>query len=208
MNSRFPPPNMPPEAMPWVRDVMGRLGALEMDSSRTKGSELNTNKSQNSTINVLNGQVSEIQTAVSAAATAEELASVAAASRIYPYVDSAGVSGFTLTTGGITVISRSVPVPAGFTRAVVIATGFVNGLGSSSGDRIFGVVTIDGNSGQESQAIGSVNQQWAAVGPSHSASISGLSGTFSVDLQARVQTGPGSNLLTNATLTIMALFLP
>jgi len=210
-----PPFNADPAMVPFLRWAQESIMGLQQESARRAQNENNTNRGQSGTIDALQQQVQDLNSqqvelagAYQAAATAEDLASVAADARISPYVDSAGTSGFTLTTGGITVISRTIPVPSGFTRALVFATGFVNGLGSSSGDRMFAVVSIDGNSGQESQAIGSINQQWAAVGPSHSASLTGLSGSFNVNLQGRIQTGPGSNTYTNATLTIMTLFLP
>lgn len=224
-----PPFNADPAQVPYLRWVQESILELQQDSARRAQNENNTNRGQSGTIDALQLQVQNLaeaqtllaeayqsaataeqlaETAGDVAAVANSLATVAANARVQPYVDSAGVSSFTLTTGGITVISRTIPVPSGFTRALVLCTGFINGLGSSSGDRIFGVVAINGNNGAESQAIGSINQLWAAVSPSHSVSLSGLSGSFSVVLQGRIGTGPGANTLTNATLTTMVLFLP
>jgi hypothetical protein len=224
-----PPFNADPTQVPYLRWVQESILTLQRDSARRAENENNTNRGQSGTIDALQVQVQGLaeaqvllaeayqsaataeelaETAGDVAAVASSLATVANNARISPYVDSTGTSGFTLTTGGITVISRSVSVPSGFTRALVLATGFVHGLGSSSGDRVFGLVTINGNNGSESQSVGSINQLWAAVSPSHAVNLTGLSGSFNVSLQGRIGTGPGGSSLTNATLTIMALFLP
>ena len=207
-----PPYNAAPNAVPFLRWAEEQIMGLQQESARRAQNENNTNRGQSGTIDALQQQVQDLNSAqvelagaYQAAATAEDLASVAADARVLPDVSTSSASGFTLTTGGITVTSSSITVPAGFTRALVLSTGFIGASVGTGFGQLTGVVVIDGNSGAE--ARGTTNDVHATVAPSHSRVLSGLSGSFSVSLTGRVLPGPSTTTST-AMLTIITLFLP
>lgn len=210
----MPPMNLDVAATPWGKAMQAEVQELRTIVERLNQSTNNSDKSQNANVNVLNRQVGEIASAVEAAATAEEVANLAGSvaqlaldARVQPVVDNASSTSFTLTTGGITVISRSISVPSGFTRALVMSTGTL-GTTVSGSDNTYGIVTINGNSGPQAASMTTSGLPYGIVSPSHAVSLTGLSGSFTVTLQGRVQAGPAINFQANATLTTMALFLP
>lgn len=209
-----PPYNADDAQVPYLRWVQEEILSLKQENARRAQNENNTNRGQSGTIDALQVQVRDLDAqqvqlagAYQAAATAEDLASVAAAARISPYSTSSGATGVVLTTGGVTAVNQSIPVPDGFTRAIVVALGTIYALSSSTSDGMVGLVQINGNSGQ--QAPNSVVSGAGMVAPSHAQTLSGLTpgGSFNVNIQARLLIGPGTGS-GNATLTTMALFLP
>lgn len=209
----IPPFNADAAQVPFLRWAQEKILELEQENARRAQNENNTNRGQSGTIDALQVQVQDLNSAqvelagaYQAAATAEDLARVASNARLSPAVDNASTSGFTVTTGGITVISRSISVPTDFTRAVVMSTGTVGTLVSGS-DNIYGTITINGNGGPQAAVTTSSTAPYGVVSPSHAVNLSSLSGSFNISLQARVDNS-AINFNTNATLTTIIIFLP
>lgn len=135
------------------------------------------------------------------------------ASSTSPLVGEASNSGFTLTTSYQTLCTITMTVPTGFTRALVMATGSVNGAtDSASGEILTGSVVISGTSGPESTNFLTNSQFAGVVAPAHARSLTGLGASFTITLRAHLTQGPGSGSpatpYNTSGLVAQAIFLP
>jgi len=143
--------------------------------------------------------------AASAAAVKQTLVS--------PDIGSASASNFVVSTSYTTYASFNFTVPAGFTRALVVANGFVHqSTASTGGDRFWGQVLINGSGGPESTAVATTSMVSGAVAAGYSASLSGLSGgtSISVAIRGHFQTGGNSALFQSfncAVVTAAVIYL-
>lgn len=129
--------------------------------------------------------------------------------QVSPAVASAAATGFTLDGTSRALAQVSFNVPAGFTRAVVSASGAVaGGTNSTGGDALYGNVLIAGVAYGETPMIISASSRFGNVAAFGAANLTGLNGgSFLVQVAGRITTGPGSNLATYANICAQVLFL-
>jgi len=122
-------------------------------------------------------------------------------------------TGFTMSTTMTTRATFNFTVPDGFTRALIVASGFVySGTATAGGDRIYGNVRIGASDGPESIAFMTSTMLLGGVSAFHAVLLTGLSDgqVIAVATRARLQTGPGDaafNAASTATVAGTALFL-
>lgn len=211
------PANLGPESMPWARDLIARLELLEGDSSRRSQSEINFDQALTSTIatlaeqiNTLQQNVADTQTALTNAETALTNAQTALANQVYPGTSSASASGFTLGTGFATIATATLTVPAGYTRALVTASGTATSLSASaSSDAVHAYATIAGAGGAESVSYFYGPNSGGSASCFAAQSLTGLSGgqVLTMTTVARLTNGPGVSTLSTGTIMCQAIFL-
>jgi hypothetical protein len=125
-----------------------------------------------------------------------------------PAVAVNSASSFTLTTSYANITSATVPVPTGYTRAVVTAMSGINGVtASGGGDRMLAQVSIDGTFGPTATSYATIAQPFAFASAYAVATLASVGASISVVLQARLLFGPGDFTGTNATLAVTVMFL-
>lgn len=127
-----------------------------------------------------------------------------------PLANQVAASGYTLTTSFSAVASFAFTVPAGCTRALVSASGSLTASTTYAGtDVVHVMVQINGVNGPESRAP-ATSTLVPCVPASSTANLSGLTpgGAFSLFLYGYLTNGPGTSILSAATLSATALFLP
>lgn len=125
-----------------------------------------------------------------------------------------GNTGFPVGTGYSTVVSSSVTVPAGYTRASVTVNAFAavaSQDGPGAGDQLFFRVVCAGNTSPEIREIIEVGGVMSGLGGSISVNLTGLSGgsVISANADAHLLTGTGSGAFqayNTATLSMQAIF--
>lgn len=133
-------------------------------------------------------------------------------SQVIPRVASGSASGFYVTPTFATIVSVPIPVPDGYTRALVSASGQVTGGNDDAADMatIYAHITVNGTPGPDS-ASGVGNQLWASVSAFAAFSLTGLNGgVIDVDIAAETSNGTTSSMVVakdNATLVAQAIFL-
>jgi hypothetical protein len=153
-------------------------------------------------------QVQSTANAALAASIAALTAGQAAltASQVSPAVGQGSGYAFTMTTSYATYASCTVPVPAGFTRAIVVAAGEMSMLTAASGDLAYARMLVNGNVGPESRTILS-NPGWGVLPTFQNILLTGVSGSILIETQGRLTMGPGSNTGTSALATASVIFL-
>lgn len=183
-----------PNAQPWGRWVTDRTASHDNAIESLRINARSQNQSLTAQLNRLQGQVDDMRSLLAA--------------QVLPAVNSGSASLFSLSTAEQTIVAFTLPVPEGYTRAVVTAVGSVNGLTTASGgDRLYTRCYVSGQPGPTSTTMMAVSTPWMPGTCSSSASLSAVSGSISVALTSWLQFGPGAGSLTNATLTASAIFL-
>lgn len=207
MSDTAPVRNLPDQAEPWGRYIESAVSNLRSAIDLLAQKTGNSNGALNTSYDSLASQLKSL-------VTIDELATETYALRTLPAVSSSSASNFSLSTSYATVVSTSVTVPAGFTRALVSGyAGITGSTGSTGGDRFYGRTNIAGASGPEIiQPQGVSPAIFASIAPSHTASLSGLSAgsLITVSADARLQVGPNNSLYqpyNTAAISVSALFL-
>lgn len=195
--------NLPDAAEPWGRYIDGAIANLQSSI------DLLAQKTSNSS-GALNTSYDSLASQMPTLATVAELNLL----RISPAVSSSSSSNFSLSTSYSTVVSATLIVPDGYTRALVsVYAGLSGTTGSTGGDRFYGRANIAGISGPEMiQPQGVSPAIFASIAPSYTASLTGLSSgaSITVSADARLQVGPNNTLFqpyNTATISASALFL-
>lgn len=133
------------------------------------------------------------------------------ANSIKPLVGNA-VSTYTWSTGYSTFAGFTFTIPAGCTRALIMAVGSATqSTNAVSGGEIYFLQTvINGVGGGETRAL-VTNTVFSAISASQAANLSGLTpgGSIGVSLQGHLTNGPAFTVTSaNATISATALFLP
>lgn len=209
MVDRLPDDNFGPESKPWAREISTRILSLQAAMDLTnQGIGLSFN-GINGTLNALQQQIGQVAAAAASAQAAANAAAAAAAGQVVPATGSSIATNFTLPTSDTIVTAVAFTVPSGYTRAVVTAMGSIVAASSSSGDRLYAKCGINGNVGSEMGTVTTTATPWANISCFASLVMSGLTpgGSFNVDIRARLNTGPGSNLVDYAQVAATVLYL-
>lgn len=132
------------------------------------------------------------QQALAAAASAQALVGLAA-NQVATQVGSAAANSFNTTTSYATYASFNLTVPAGYTRAQIVVSGFASSAtGGTGGDRLFARVACNGSAGPES--IGIIYSTTLAVNVAcyGTYNLSGLTGgqNIPIEIQEHLLLGP------------------
>jgi len=197
-----PKNNLPPESQQWARSIEGELQRAQFDAGKSAQDNINAFKSINSTMKQVSDQLATLTTQQATLSAqqetlTEQVADIAALVGAQVTGDTNTASGsFTLTTTPINVVAVSVPVPAGYTRAQVMA---VSSLESAGDGAVSSQTVIQGSIGDQRTGVHSF------VSTSHAVTLSGLSGG-TVTASTRASYWPDSSL-SWATTTIFVVFL-
>ena len=168
---------------------------------------LNTAVSDISTTQTtLNATVATLGTTVSGLTTAQGQITTRLATPVSVAANATNSGGATLTTSYQNVCTVSISVPAGYTKAIIIANGTL-ACGSSPAGSVIGTgrISIAGNTSSETSVSYDSTSSTGIAAVSFSQLLSSVSGSVSISLQGR--TG-GSTLTTgNSLLTASAFFL-
>ena len=196
--------------MPAIDDPFGVAASLpgQVAKLRMDIKDLAANNTQAASL-AASSATAAAASANAAAASATSAASAATAAQISPAVGNGSAAGFTLTLSYATLVVFGIPVPSGYTRALVIASAFIGSISASTtGDRIYMQTVINSVAGPESTVVLSAASPVGCASAFETQSLSGLSagGTISISVQAHLQVGPGSSAYSNATASAMVIF--
>ena len=173
--------------------------ATQQSELATAQSTLNTTVGRlDDTIDTQNQTITDLQEVVNAQVT--------------PWVSNGSGSGFYVSPSYATVASAPLAIPAGFTRALVFASGQVTGGNDDAMDiaKLYAHILINGAAGPDS-IVSMVNVGWNTATAFASANLAGLSGgSISVTIAAKTSGGTTSSTTApwdNSTLTAQAIFL-
>ena len=172
MSTLYPRMNLSPEATPWGRLVQQKLDELELAAERRAQGELNTNKAQNGTLGVLSRAIAQ-------------LVAVAA--------DSANTENYTIPTSYQDKATVEIPVPEGYTKALVTATASASGFNNSGATAYLNVaVKIDGTYNHGSSSSRVENLAFDSANSTFYMELSDLAGgSISVSAATRVINAAG-----------------
>ena len=205
--------NLPPESQPWGRDIEKRLSDLEFGNQVALNRGTNTNDGVLATLRQLSTQIATLVEQQATLSTQQTNITTLLSSQIFPVVaPTVTTSPADLTTTYAIVASTSIPVPSGYTRALVFGIGSMhltnNGTG---GTQLYSYVALNGNNGNANIALISPNTQRSPslTVPEHSVSLTGLSGgNISLTLLSGLGSASGiSQDLKHAQIGGFALFL-
>src|SRR5665647_1769900 len=126
-----PKNNLPPESQQWARSIEGELQQAQFDEGKSAQDNINAFKSINSTMKQVSDQLATLTT--QQATLSAQVANIAALVGAQVTGDTNTASGSsTLTTTPINVVAVSVPVPAGYTRAQVMAVSSLESAGDGA----------------------------------------------------------------------------
>lgn len=123
---------------------------------------------------------------------------------------SASQTNFAVSTADTTYAAGSIPVPAGFTRALVFVVANVGVINPSLNvDYIYAKAVINGVASREMFALAGSNGGSASIATAKADLLTGLGGgSISVSTQAHSQVGPWSaNASNRAYMEALAIFL-
>lgn len=207
-----PPSQLSPESQPWGRSVDARIEQVIFDAEKNQRDISLALASQSGTLNRLGDQITELNAVVTdLAATQATLASqqtqltaqvAAIEALVTTQVD--GITGTnsaspTLTTTVTGYAGINFTVPAGFTRAQVMAVSAMY-----AGGTVASILRtqINGVNGPDMYAF--TNAAYANATASSAASISGLTGGANLNVQSVANTTTGTSaavILTSAVIT-------
>lgn len=189
-------PGNPAFGLPPAEDALVRqIKDLERAMRENLASVANSFKT---TVERLDGAIADLQEVVNAQVT--------------PVVSNGSGSGFYVSPSFTTVATAPLVIPAGFTRALVYASGQVTGGNNDalSIAKLYAHILINGVPGPDS-IVSMVNVGWNTATAFASANLSGLTtGIISVSIAAQTSGGTTSATTApwdNATLTAQAIFL-
>lgn len=206
----MPNPNLPNEATPWGKWVIGQIESLLDSAGRRNLNATNSGKAQNATTEALGEQIQTLQQTI---VTLEETiadVSALALNQVTPAVGSSGASSFALGTSQSIVASMTFTVPAGYTRAIVSVSGAINSASSSTtGDTLFAACGIAGVSGSEMAVTLPQPSPYGGTACFTSRVLTGLfgGGTFTADVRGRLATGGGIAAINYAQVSAQVIYL-
>lgn len=225
---KFPGNSLDPNSQPWVREVERRVRGLETARSADLSKQSNSAAGVIATLGKLSDQIAALTEAQARLDTvvgdlAAQQASLAAqVARIDSLINSQVVTGYAPTavagpwsigTTYGTKAMTSIPVPTGYTRAVIYASGSASLVNNHTGNAIlFGYIDIAGEGGSHQTCYVSNGTYRApsVVTPVHSRSMSGLAGgSITIGLVAAFGgvSGAIDPDLTRAQVSGFAIFL-
>jgi len=198
-----PKNNLPPESQQWARSVEGELQKTQFDAGKSLQDNTNAFKSINSTMKQVSDQLAtlaaqQVTLTTQQATLAAQVADIAAlvGAQVTGNTKTASASGSALSSTQLAIATVSVPVPAGFTRAQVMAVSALQAAGATA---VTCATSIQGN------ASGDVTGNYGFASNSHAVTLTGLSGgTISASTLAYSYPDSSSNW---ATTTLFVLFL-
>lgn len=223
--AREPEQGLGPQNQLWRRWVVNSLTELSRGFRNFRNDITNSFRAVNSSMGKLSGQVVEIQTLANDTATlTSDLGDVVsdlsdavddiedlAEGKLVPATSSIGGSGFLVNSTYPNVLSTSIPIPAGYTRAIVMLTGGVTtGTTSSGGDILSGRSAIHGITGQEMRALCTTGTPAATVSISQSSYLTGLvpGGSVVGVIAAKLDIGNSGGLIgSTGMLSMTAIFM-
>lgn len=121
--------------------------------------------------------------------------------------------GFGVTSSYVTVLSRSITVPAGYSKVDLVTVGFAGAWSNSATSTyLYGLIVVNGVDGVsylDGPVSSSGADAWASCSPSDARSLTGMSGaTFAVDLRVKKLAGAdwALNSASLGKLSILAIF--
>lgn len=209
-----------PQNQPWRQWVERGILSLSKRLEQKFGNDVaNSFLATASSLKLLSAQVQEVQNQADRldAAVTQLEATAATVDDLYALqidIGTASASGnnFAMSTGYAVKASGIITIPAGFTRADVFCGGSVTGASdSTTGDQLFGFVTINGNNGPAMSVVMTTQERGSALAAFHSVSLSGLTpgGTISYSISARLTIGPNSAIFqsfNSASISAQATF--
>lgn len=180
--------------------LVKRIAALE-----TKVRELGPSiaASFNTTVASLNATIASLNTTIANV-------SAQAANQVSPATAAGSAAGFALTTSYLALVSFSLIVPSGYTRALVTGCGSVTSLSAfTSSDAVRSLVQIAGSNGAENVSYFYAPNSGGASTSFQTVSLSGLTGGsgITVTVFGHLNNGPGSTVLSTASLVAQAIYL-
>jgi hypothetical protein len=138
----------------------------------------------------------------------------AVANQVTPATGAGSASSFTLTSSAASLVSFNLVVPAGYTRALVTASGSVASLSAyASSDALHAIASIAGSGGPEGVSYFYGPNSGGSTTCFQAVNFTGLVGgaTIGVSLSGRLTTGPGPTggpaAFAVASLMAQAIFL-
>lgn len=221
--SMMPKRNLAPESEPWGRKVDERLDSIDKTVAQNKQDTSNAQSAVNSTVTKLSEQVAAIdeltqELAAQQASLEEQQVQLSAQvqaieevvnAQVYPVTFHRDAVAFTLSAGpGATIVSGTVPVPVGYTRALVYATHEVTGANSSgSGDSLNAGLRISGAGlGWSPKASASASAA-VSISTSAAALLTSLGPSILIEGRAYTDYQTWANNNNTANLNAMIIFL-
>lgn len=217
----MPKRNLAPESEPWGRKVDERLDQIDKTVAQNKQDTSNSQSAINSTVTKLSEQVAAIdeltqelaeQQATLEAQQAQLAAQVQAMeevinAQVYPVAVHSEAEGFTLYAGtNATITSATVPVPAGYSRALVYATATLSAINSTATPDFVSVgIRINGVSDGYSTRCGVLSGSAGALSSTDASLIDG--GSVTIEARASTDYGVWFHEYSVVSLDAMVIFL-